>query len=180
MKKLFTLLCISVSLALVKAQSDSTSAGRRNDLMINPIALVLGIGSLSYEYHINHESSVGISTAFTIDDYVGDTNGYWFILPHYRYYFGKKYAGGFFAEGFAGAVGRRVDYWNVVYGPNYSFSNTTSDNVTQFGAGVGFGGKWITRKSVILEASVGIGRAFGNEDTEPTFGKGMLGIGYRF
>lgn len=67
---------------------------------------------------------------------------------------------------------------------NYPFSsfNTTytTENVTQFGVGIGFGGKWDV-KNIVLEASVGFGKTFNNDQYyEPVFGKGMLGIRYRF
>ena len=54
---------------------------------------------------------------------------------------------------------------------------------TTIGAGIGFGGKWVARRNIIFEASLGIARRFGMNseysDT-PVTGKGMLGIGYRF
>lgn len=155
----------------------SQTEDRKNDIMINPIAFVLGAGNLSYERIINEDSGVGVTASFLIDDYIfEDTNGYQ-LAPYYHYYFGKKPASGFFVGGYASLTGYRET--------EYAFSNYNStpkeENVTAFGMGFKFGGKWVTKNNLLFEVSSGIGRNFGVEDDVDKINTtGMLGIGYRF
>lgn len=176
MKKaiLFFAFCAST---FILAQTENPSMERRNDIMVNPIFLVLGIGNLSYERIINENSGIGVNTLFIIDDYVVDSDGGGFQLaPYYHYYFGKKTASGFFIGAFASISSSEVE--------TYHYSNTgsyyTTDNDTAFGLGFKFGGKWSLKNNLLFEVSTGIGRNFsGNEDNR-IVGTGMLGIGYRF
>ncbi|RQP11860.1 MAG: DUF3575 domain-containing protein [Chryseobacterium sp.] len=190
MKKLFTLL-LAVGLAtsaLAQVESTDSNIGtpapeRSNDIVINPIALVLGVANFSYERVLNHDSGIGIATMFILDDYTVDASGYWQVTPYYRYYFGKKRAGGFFVEGFGGLVGQEVSTYHYMYDPQWGYmtnSYTTTENVTSFGLGVGFGGKWITKNNIVFEVGTGLGRLFGEKADARVFAKGMLGIGKRF
>ncbi|MFB9120392.1 DUF3575 domain-containing protein [Bergeyella porcorum] len=198
MKRILTTFSVLATMFFAKAQTEETTTTttvttttttvqnngeRRNDVMVNPIALVLGLVNVSYEHHLNKDSGIGVTTALILDDYVvGEDASYFHILPHYRYYFGKKWARGFFLEGFTGITSRKYDDiigWYTSPDGWGVYPRTEKKRETNFTMGVGFGGKWDLKGNVLLEASVGIGRAFGS-DYEPTIAKGMLGIGYRF
>lgn len=198
MKKILTLVCalmLSFAMAQETKNMDKTqeeaivavmqesASEKRNDIVLNPIALILGVVNVSYEHHINKDSGIGVSTIFILDDYVVGNTSYWHILPHYRYYFGKKWARGFFLEGFTGVIGQK--YETIAYYGHYDyglyFPNIYhTKNETNFGFGVGFGGKWETKGNILFEASLGIGRRLGSNLGEPIFAKGMLGVGIRF
>lgn len=202
MKKILTLVCaLMLSFAMAqetknmdKAQEEAivavmqeSASEKRNDIMLNPIALILGFVDISYEYHAGENSGVGASTFFILDDYVAKDFHYWYFLPHYRHYFGRGWAKGFFIDGFAGLVGQektKFETYTTNYYTGFGYfptinSRTKREKKVTFGIGAGLGGKWITKNNIIFETSLGVGRAFGDGD-EPVFLKGMLGIGYRF
>lgn len=171
---LFGFLCFSLSNAQTEeVEVLSNNGGRRHDVMGNPIALVLGVGNFSYEYSLNEDSGLGVSTFFVFDDYSVKTDA-WYIMPYYRYYFGKGWAKGFFLEGFTGILGDSEG--GVDFSKDYF---RRMEGETNFGFGIGLGGKWFLKKNLLFEASVGVGRRVDNEYS-PVFGKGMLGLGYRF
>lgn len=151
------------------------SSVRKNDVIINPIAVLLGVGNISYERHLNKDMGLGITTFFVADNYVvGEDASFWYVFPHYRYYMGKRWVRGFFVEAFTGVLSRTYG----LYHPYISYSEVKRE--TNFSLGFGFGGKWETKRNIVFETSLGIGRAFGSEYTDTFFLKGMLGIGYRF
>jgi hypothetical protein len=103
------------------------------------------------------------------------------VSPYYRIFFGDKYAGGFFLEGFG--------MLNSTKGRSTEFSNgfdpiiiTREDDVTDFALGFGLGGKWMTRSGFVFELNGGVGRNLFNTDkNEYDFvGKFGFNLGYRF
>ncbi|MEM6516527.1 MAG: DUF3575 domain-containing protein, partial [Bacteroidota bacterium] len=135
------------------------STNNKNEVRLNALLAVIGGIELSYERLLNEESSIGISAMVGYDDDV--LNGIeYYISPYYRIYFGKKYAGGFFIEGFA--------MLNSVE-TNFSLFNTEEERnyVTDFGLGFGLGGKWILKDKIVLELNYGLGRnLFKNDETD--------------
>ncbi len=164
--------------------AQETSGERQNDIMISPIELIAGPAlNFSYERLLNKDSGIGINAILLLDKKSTDSGTTTQISPYYRMYFGKKYAAGFFVEGFVPITmssDRTYDYVYNEYG--YASSWTKDEKNTTVGIGVGFGGKWIARNNIIFEASMSVGRRFGiNEEYDSAItGKGMLGIGYRF
>jgi len=155
---------------------------KQNDIMISPIELIAGPAlNVSYERLLNESSGIGINVAllFNSDDSIDGVTSQ--ISPYYRMYFGKKYASGFFIEGFAPiTMSNDRNYDTYFYSDPYGNSSFEIEDNTTFGLGFGFGGKWIARKNILFEASAGIARRFGSGNFDPITGKGMLGIGYRF
>lgn len=170
----------------VSAQKDSVRISYEkgygnNDVMINPIALVLGIGNISYERIISDDQGIGVSTIFQIDDYVTGGKPFFQLTPYYRYYLGRQRAGGFFIEGFMGLNTGKREIYNNTFDIKFSDNRSVEENYTNFGLGIGFGGKWVAKNNIIFEASFGLGRTLGAKDYDSKlFGKGMLGIGKRF
>ena len=176
MKKKFLLLALLVSF-LGFSQTKNLSIERKNDVMINPIFLVLGVGNISYERILNENSGIGVNTLFIIDDYFVTLDSNTFQLaPYFHYYFGKKPASGFFIGAFANISSSDVE--------NYHYSTTgsyhTIDKETAFGLGFKFGGKWSLKNNLLFELSTGIGRNLSGNTADKIVSTGMLGIGYRF
>ena len=96
MKKFFILLCLS-SFLFGFSQEKETVDFKRNELKGNALMLVAGAVEFTYERLLNEESAVGVSLFVSYDNNI-DTN--FSLTPYYRFYFGKKPAAGFFAEGF--------------------------------------------------------------------------------
>ncbi|MFY7671352.1 DUF3575 domain-containing protein [Tenacibaculum sp. MEBiC06402] len=152
-----------------------------NELKINGIYLVAGAAEITYERILSNETAFGVSVAFDVES----DNFYNFgAFPYYRFYFGKKRAGGFFVEG-NGAI--LVDEFGkeaslTINGNNGSLSISDSGDVTtKFGLGIGIGGKFLSRKGWIGELSMGFGRTFGVEDDAfKTYGRFGITIGKRF
>lgn len=153
---------------------------RKNDIMFSPIGMILGVGNASYEHHFNQNSGLGVSASFVFSNYVVEHKN-WYVMPYYRLYFGQRWARGFFLEGSAGVTGRRKIELEInrisSFGRSYSHINVIDKTATEFGMGIGLGGKWDTKNNILFETSVGLGTTFHNEGV---FLKGMLGVGYRF
>ena len=172
MKKLFVLLCLSL-FAVGYSQDDKQTDYPKNEMKINALFLVAGALEVSYERILNEESAFGASLLLAIDD---DIDTKLMFTPYYRYYFGKKPAAGFFAEGF----GMLNNYESYKYNTIGNESRTT--NRTDFALGFGIGAKWITKKGFIFEINGGVGRnLFNSTDTDyEIVGRGGITFGYRF
>jgi hypothetical protein len=100
----------------------------QHEVKLNAILLVIGAVEVGYEYLLNEESGIGISAFITYDDEIISNVDY-YISPYYRHYFGKKYAGGFFLEGFGmiNRTDRNIDF--------LFFENEDENVVTDFALG---------------------------------------------
>lgn len=89
----------------------------------------------------------------------------------------KKYAAGFFVEGFG-----MLNSTNL-YPIFYESSETYGDKITDFALGLGIGGKWVTKSGFVAELNLGVGRnlfkANEFEDNE-IVAKAGISLGYRF
>ena len=181
MKKL---LFIASLVFAVSAQAQEEFSDRHNDVMISPIELIAGPAlNVSYERLLNKDSGIGINVAVLLDNNEDGDGLQSQISPYYRMYFGKKYAAGFFVEAFVPITMSNDAVYTNYAGPGYFNTTVAYEKNTTIGAGIGFGGKWVARRNIIFEASIGIARRFGlssEYDDTPVTGKGMLGIGYRF
>ena len=177
MKKLFILLCASSFLSGFAQEKEATEF-KRNELKGNALMLVLGAFEGTYERILNEESAVGVSL-FTSYDKNIDTK--FSLTPYYRFYFGKKPAAGFFAEGFGMINNYDFSTYNYNNGVN---PYNDEGSVTDFALGFGIGGKWITKRGFVFEINSGVGRnLFNNESSYNDFeivGRGGISLGYRF
>ena len=154
---------------------DTDSPTNFNEIKLNGLYLVIGAFDITYERTINQESAYGLNVFLPFDDDI-DINYY--ISPYYRFYFGKKYAAGFFLEGFG--------MLNSLVESRFNDSNgdffLVEENVTDFALGIGLGGKWLTNSGFIGELNFGIGRnLFNASDTdEDIVAKIGISFGYRF
>ncbi|WP_111682389.1 DUF3575 domain-containing protein [Winogradskyella tangerina] len=160
--------------------SDNDLSIRSNEIKLNALYLVIGSFDFTYEYLINEESGVGVNAFIPFDEDIKDDINY-YISPYYRLYFGKKYAAGFFLEGF-GMLNSYNEFQSInVNDPGDIFVRTT-ESKTNFALGVGLGGKWMTNSGFVGEINFGIGRnLFDTEDEDFEFvAKIGISVGYRF
>jgi len=149
----------------------------KNEIKGNALALVLGSFGVAYERILNEESAVGFAINVPFTDDLLDIN--YTATAYYRYYFGEKPAAGFFGEAF-GMLNSIDDY---VYDENNFFFNGEQRTLTDFAIGVGLGGKWVTKKGLLLELNVGVGRNLFNNRFDRDYeivGRAGVSVGYRF
>ena len=188
MKKITLLILLFVTTFSIAQENEieitKTTQENFNEIKLNALYLIAGALDVHYERTINEESSFGISVMAAFDtnedgDGIGDQYKY-MITPYYRFYFGKKYAAGFFAEGFGSLNSSREVYL---------FGNSDEEFKTDFAVGLGIGGKWITRRGIIFEISYGYGRnLFTKSDNDSNINnlgtefivRGGINVGYRF
>jgi len=157
--------------------NESDSPQNFNEIKLNGLYLVLGAFDVTYERTINEESAFGLNVFLPFDDDVNDDINY-YISPYYRFYFGNKYAAGFFVEGF-GMLNSTNDYR---FDNNGFDTVLQEENITDFALGIGLGGKWITNSGFIGELNLGFGRNLFNNDRYDyeIIGKVGVSVGYRF
>ncbi|HCM34038.1 DUF3575 domain-containing protein [Chryseobacterium sp.] len=180
MKKNFLLAMILFAFYSVNAQNTKTNedpSERKNEIKLNLIAPLSGAVETGFERYLNKNSSLGIS-AFMVYDNTKEDDLNYFISPYYRYYFGKKYASGFFAEGFG--MFTSIDGKKIYAADNIAF--TESKNVYDLALGAGLGWKLVTKKGIVFEANAAYGRLVFNADKTDHDQVIKLGLsmGYRF
>jgi hypothetical protein len=180
MKKclLFLLITFSLSFSVFSQNTNQEESNQKlNEVKLNGLYMVLGAFEGSYEYLLNEESGVGVSLFLPIDKDLNEDVNY-DISPYYRFYFGEKYASGFFLEGF-GMLNSVNEYIYYIGSNQYD-----EKSITDFALGIGLGGKWLTKKGLLGEINFGIGRNLFNTsddyiDNEYVAKLGIT-IGYRF
>jgi hypothetical protein len=155
------------------SETTTTNTFSKNELKVNVAYFLGAIPEFGYEYLINEESGVGIDILFAIDN---DIDFRFALTPHYRFYFGKKPAAGFFVEGFGMVNTIENDYY-IDYIDSYEWN---SKNETDFALGFAVGGKFLTKKSFVFEIYGGIGRNLFNNNTEDVVPRFGLTFGKRF
>jgi hypothetical protein len=178
MKKIITCLIVSLFCANGFSQTDDApSDSKKNEIKVNALFLILGSFEVTYERILNDESAVGVSLNAPFDNENWDIN--YTATGFYRYYFGKKTAAGFFGEAFG--MLNNVDDYVYYETPDYNYKSRT---LTDFALGIGLGGKWVTKKGLVLEINAGVGRnLFNNQYDDRDYeliGRAAISVGYRF
>lgn len=176
-----------ISQAQTIAQSESktvaTKYDGKNELKVNLLNSILALPEISYERLLEDNMGVGLSVAFGIGDAADDLSEYKFLAtPHYRLYFGKKPAAGFFIEGNAGLASIRERYYVYSYNSINGFTLSSYEDKTKFNFGLGaaVGAKFLTRNGFLGEISGGLGRFFGSNKTVDAFPRIGITLGKRF
>ena len=158
--------------------SDDTSMPS-SEVKLNALFLVVGAFEVSYEHLLNEESGLGIDVFIPFDEDITDELNY-YISPYYRLYFGKKYAAGFFLEGFA-MLNSYNEVENFIIDDLFGFTEER-ESKTNFALGIGLGGKWVTSRGFLGELGFGVGRNLFNSSNNGSEFVGKVGItlGYRF
>ncbi|NHF61584.1 DUF3575 domain-containing protein [Flavobacteriaceae bacterium TP-CH-4] len=182
MKRRFLIIVISFTFFTVKAQNQKDTLSqlneRKNEVKLNAYFTALGAFEATYERNLNKRSSVGITGLYVFNKKRDeDTN--FLISPFYRRYFGKKYASGFFLEGF-GTFGSTDGKQLTDMDGNLTLDE--GPDVLDFSLGFGFGGKWATKSGITFEVMVGLGLHLFNSDKTDhnSVNRRALSIGYRF
>ncbi|SFR55155.1 Protein of unknown function [Robiginitalea myxolifaciens] len=151
---------------------------KKNEVKLNVYFTALGLFEATYERNLNRKSSVGITGLYVFNQNRDeDTN--FLISPFYRRYFGKKYASGFFLEGF-GTFGSTDGKQLTDMDGNLTLNE--GPDVLDFSLGFGFGSKWVTKSGITFEVMVGLGlHLFNSHKTDHnSVNRRALSIGYRF
>lgn len=182
MKKIFLIIVFLLSLFTVKAQSQNDTISnpfeKKNDVKLNLYFTALGLFEVTYERNLNRKSSMGITGLYVFSQ-KNDEDTNFLISPFYRRYFGKKYASGFFVEGF-GTFGSTDGKQLTDINGNITL-NEGSD-VLDFSLGLSIGGKWVTKSGIVFEVLVGMGANLFNSDKtdHDVINRRAISIGYRF
>ncbi|MBT8218391.1 MAG: DUF3575 domain-containing protein [Bacteroidia bacterium] len=161
-----------IGFAGLSAQDAELELGK-NEVKLNALYLLIGAFEASYEYNLNEESSLGASLTFVYE--VSDFN--FGLTPYYRLFFGRKPAAGFFVEGNA-ALFSYDEYDDCVTDSNGFCIDFSESAVTAFGVGLSVGGKFLTKREVVVEVYTGVGRIFSSDGgAYPRIG---INIGKRF
>ena len=169
MKKLFTLLLLSISVFMFSQENTFTK--NFSEIKINALSTSLGTFEFEFERTINSKSSFGISLFSTFED-TGKAFSYDYdsgANVFYRRYFGKKYASGIFLEGFGMFHNTKILEIN---------SEPEISNNLLFGLGIGY--KWVSKKGLILQTNFGMGQNVFNHKFDDVSGRAGISIGYRF
>ncbi|CAZ97366.1 DUF3575 domain-containing protein [Zobellia galactanivorans] len=182
MKKYFLITTMLFSFLAVNGQNQKEtipySFERKNELKINVYFTALGLLESTYERNLNRKSSLGITGLYAFSQkYDEDVN--FQISPFYRRYFGKKYASGFFTEGFAtigSTDGKQLTDINGNLTPN------EGPDVIDLSLGLSIGYKWVTKSGISIEALFGMGGNLFNADKTDhnIINRRAISIGYRF
>ncbi|WP_458008595.1 DUF3575 domain-containing protein [Flavobacterium sp. PL002] len=183
MKKIFLAVTILFSFFVAKAQNKNETIlnpyEKKNEVILDLIAPAFSGGiNASYERYFNKKSSLGITFIYIFDNTKEKDMNY-SISPYYRRYFGKKYASGFFVEGFGMVMS--ID-GKKVYDTPEKLTFTENPNVINLSIGAGFGWKGVTKSGLTYGANLGWGKMLFNADkTDHTqVAKISLNVGYRF
>ncbi|MEN8124730.1 MAG: DUF3575 domain-containing protein [Bacteroidota bacterium] len=185
MKKLIIISLLLMSINSF-AQEDITKE-KLHELKLNALnTLIFKSLDASYEYLINKESSAGISIMVNLNDL--NTDGPYYnetfaITPYYRHFFSRKYASGFFMEGF-GMYNVQEDHYYYDYNSDMIEGQSNANNKSNnFALGISLGAKFVSEKGFAFEFFAGIGRNLFTSDSDDNFEfVPRLGtsFGYRF
>lgn len=189
MKNVFavSLVCLLISFASFSQESTTNSVENENfnELKLNMTNLIaFKWFDVAYERTLNEEASIGVGLLTQISSDTDDSDGLdeyrtFSITPFYRQYFSKKYAQGFFVEGFAMLHSGRNDYY-YEYNPVSDSYNYSYEKYTDLAVGISAGAKFITKRGFIAEVYLGIGRDLLDQSDLEVVGRGGIALGYRF
>lgn len=163
--------------AQAQNENNENSYQKNNEIKLNIISPLMDAFEVGYERFLNKNSSLGIS-AFKVYEHSTNDDMNYYISPYYRYYFGKKYASGFFAEGFG--MFTSIDGKKIYEADKVTF--TEGKDVYDLALGAGLGWKLVTKKGLVFEANAAYGKLVfnaGKTDHDQVIKLG-LSVGYRF
>ena len=179
MKKILLLSLLTLSITTYgQDNTEINEPSGRHEVTLNGLTLVaFEWFDVSYNYLINEESSFGVNLQVGLDaDANIDSFRKFSITPNYRHYFGKKYAAGFYVEGFASLINYDADnYYDI--GNSFVFRE---ENFTDLGLGISIGGKFLSKRGFVADVFLGVGRYIGDGADLEAFARLGISLGYRF
>ncbi len=176
MKGLITVFLAAILAVNLSAQDEESNRLKVNELKVNMALTLAEISEISYERIINNDMGIGLSTAYSFNEF---DNFRGMVLPYFRFYPAQKQeAWGFFLEANAGMI---ISDEELIF--ENSLSNQIStESKNQFGFGLGFaiGGKWVANSGLFGEVFLGLGREFNDESYIEGYPRLGLNFGYRF
>ena len=195
--KCFLFLVVLIS-SFSYGQKGKDDGSSRHELKLNVLSAALYYSpDVSYEYLANENISIGLGLFYKFNRNDPRLRGFgdsepefriYSVSPYLRRFFSKKYARGFFVEGFGMLNSRDVAVRTIRIGDETSENpgeTIVTDEVrrfTHFGMGITLGGKFLLGHSgLLLETYFGagvpgvIGRS-GNKAVS----RGGISFGYRF
>lgn len=145
---------IILALCLIGLNLYSQEKEAKHELKINLLTTLLTIPEIGYDYILNDESSIGIDILFTWNKNMGP-DLYFALTPHYRYFFGKKRAAGFFLEGWSSLRANPKEYNGWAYSQGQTYEENDSD--LDVAIGISIGAKFLTKKDFVFEVFGGGG-----------------------
>ena len=168
MNKALLGLFLFTSFATFAQENEEEERVPHSEVKVNAFNLIVfKCVDFSYEYLLDSESSIGISTLINLQDKEDRDfldgpyyNEKFAITPYYRRYFSSRYAWGFFLEAFGSYNVQDDTNENYIYiaeidDYDYVLSDETSSNVA---FGIAIGGKFVTKKGFLFEVFGGVGR----------------------
>lgn len=179
MKKKYLIIAMLFSFFAVNAQNDIPQNEKQNEVKVNVLSPLAGTFEATYERNLNNKSSLGITGLFVFNNKNSNEDTNYMITQYYRRYFGKKYASGFFAEGFG--MLSSID-GKKIYDTSDNLTFTKGSNVIDYSLGIGLGSKWVTKRGIIIEVNAGWGKLLFNADKtdHDQVARFGLQLGYRF
>ncbi|MDR1681055.1 MAG: hypothetical protein LBS12_04635 [Prevotellaceae bacterium] len=160
---------------------DSVATFPRNELKVNLLLLFLPALNVEYEYLLNDESAIGVSAQARLSEK-------YYLIPYealgfYRFYFGKKPAAGFFMEISGGVYAfEKETYYDPLVYPGYDplynrLGELRRESHVTGCLGATVGGKFLTKRNVVVELYLGFSRSLAYEHYIPRMG---ITLGKRF
>jgi len=182
MKNILFILLLTVTTCYAQTTDLEIEKNRNGtEVKFNALSISLGALELEFERTLSRRSSIGLSffnNLIAPDEYLGYNNEN-SIAAFYRFYFGKRYAQGFFLEAFGMYNTSDMLRQSFFIGNNQRLEGY--ETVQDFGVGLGLGYKWVSKKGLILQGNFGLGKNLFNADQgEEVVGRVGISVGYRF
>lgn len=139
------------SLLLVFIAISANAQEAKNEAKVNLLGLTIGLPDLSYERLLNDNMGIGLSLGMGFKNGSHYQNQFrYVVLPHFRYYFGSKYASGFFLEAHASVISAKKDLKDE-FKAEEKFE-------PYFGLGAALGVKLFNKRGFLAEGYAGLGQ----------------------
>ncbi len=160
MRTLFLILSVILMAQQGFAQIRSGSDSKKNEARLNTLYLPAGYPELTYERALGRKSAIGLSIGGFVGsqkpNYATDIiTSDFALLPHFRYYFGRRMTSGFFIE----------NNFNLFY-RDYDYGD---ENKFGLGIGLALGTKFNLNDSWSIDVVAGGGSNFSQESCEDSY-----------
>lgn len=174
------LLSAQDAVLLEHSEPDKRDIGT-HELSIGAFNLVaFGAADIAYEQILNPYSGWSVEAFFIFLNKENDSEEEPFernlsLTGKYKYYFGDRYARGFYVHGFGMLSSGEYEERDL-----FDQTPPNPQDYTDFALGFGIGGKFVARGGFFLDLSTGIGRNLFHEESPTLVGQFNVNLGFRF